>query len=334
MTEESALPITAVMLMAYGGPTSLDEVERFMCELTGREPSQEVLDRVKMRYLTIGGSSPLPEMVSGIAEELEKVLETKGRAMPVTVGFRYCPPRIGDTLRAMYEAGIRHVITVSMSPFESKITTEAYRAEVEAVLAGLPGMTVVEAPLLSTLPSYISLHAMALAVANEHIEPQSLTRSVYVMTAHSLPLDDAGEIDAYVAGLRGVADRVARTVMLPPGQEFSDAPDFAGIASYGAPSGERPWLIAYQSKGERGGDWLGPDLDDVIESAAKAGYTAVIVVPIGFAIDHMETMFDLDVVAAGKAFDLDMDWARADVPNADPRLIADMADMILRIAGS
>lgn len=320
---------TAVLLMAYGGPTSLDEVGQFMLELTGREPSDETLARVRMRYLTIGGASPLPEMAVEIATELEAKLAQKGRGLPVAVGFRYCCPRISETLKGMYDAGVREVVAVSLSPYASKTTTDAYRAEYLAALRELPEMTVLEAPLLYTLPAFVDLHAIALAVGVEHIDVSARSGLLYVMTAHSLPIADLTDPDPYVHGLRKVADRIAEVVMLGRGAEFADEPALPGISAYGNLTGERPWLIAYQSRGERPGEWLGPDLDDVIEAAAAAGRSAIVVVPIGFAVDHMETLYDLDVVAAGKAMELGMEWARSEVPNADDRFIDDIADVIV-----
>ena len=101
----------------------------------------------------------------------------------------------------------------------------------------------------------------------------------------------------------------------------------AGVDAFGGRNGDAPWLLAFQSKGRRGGAWLGPDLDDVIDAAGAAGYRALVVLPIGFALDHMETLYDLDVSSAERARDAGLLFARALAPN-------DAAPMIDALAAS
>jgi ferrochelatase len=97
-------------------------------------------------------------------------------------------------------------------------------------------------------------------------------------------------------------------------------------------TGARRWLVAYQSKGARGGEWLGPDVDDVIDGVVAEGHHGVLVVPLGFATDHMETLYDLDVVARRRARDAGIAFARSAVPNADPRLAASIAEAVMETA--
>ena len=65
--------------------------------------------------------------------------------------------------------------------------------------------------------------------------------------------------------------------------------------------------------------------NELIDAAATAGAPAIVAVPIGFMTDHMETLYDLDIVAAGKALDLDMEFVRAPVPNDDESVVAGLA---------
>jgi ferrochelatase len=93
------------------------------------------------------------------------------------------------------------------------------------------------------------------------------------------------------------------------------------VSAGGSLEGPVPWLHGYQSKGARPGAWLGPDLGNVIEVAAQAGYDALVVVPIGFAIDHMETLWDLDIAAAEQADGLGLRFIRTAVPNNDDSFV-------------
>ncbi len=331
MTASSRQGADAVLVLAYGGPTNIDEVEPFMCELMGTRPSEEVCERVRRRYLAIGGGSPLPAIVSEFAAALESSMVTTGAPIPVDVGFRYTAPRIADTLASMYENGVRRVVTVALSPFESKTTTQAYRSAVDAAVDDLPGMEIVEAPLLNEIPAFVEMHAGLLSVALTDLPEAVSGKALIVFSAHSLPVEDLQlPADPYVQGLHAACDRVAARIGLEPGAHCTVLPD---IDAYGSPSGVRRWLLAYQSKGQRGGEWLGPALEDVIDAAAAQGYTAVAVCPIGFATEHMETLYDLDIVAADRALGHDIEFVRSATPNTHQTLVLAVGDAVRSVLG-
>ena len=319
---------TAVLLTAFGAPGSMDQVQPFMCDLMGREPSDELVGRICKRYLAIGGGSPLPTVAAEIARMLEAALAEAGAPVPVVVGMRYSDPRIEDALAAMKEAGIERVVTLSLSPFESKVTHGAYREAIDKAVEVLGGMEVVEAPLISELPEYANFYAMSAATAISDM-PESES-AILVFSAHSLPESDLVEDDPYVQGLRGVADEVVTTLGLSPG-EVIDVPLLAGRPVFGSFEPPRAWLLAYQSKGDRPGAWLGPDLDEVVDVAVQSQTPGLVVVPIGFMTDHLETLYDIDIEAAGKAYDADLAFARAECPNADEDLLTAVAKELVPI---
>jgi ferrochelatase len=108
---------------------------------------------------------------------------------------------------------------------------------------------------------------------------------------------------------------------LADGACFRDDERLPGVSAFGSLEGPIGWLQGYQSKGARPGEWLGPDLADVMAVAAKNGYDAVVVAPIGFAIDHMETLWDLDIDARTQAEEQGLLFMRTRVPNGDQRFI-------------
>lgn len=310
----------AVLVMAYGGPDCLDAVGPFMCDLTGREPGPDMLARIQARYAAIGGKSPLPEIAHGFATALETQLAKEDLAVPVVVGFRYAPPKIGDVLEGLYAGGVRTVVGVSLSPFESKSTSTAYEGAVDEALGSLPGMRFAYAPAFGGMPVFATLCKRSLEHARARLEiadPLVLT----AFTAHSLPVADLETPERYISGLRAVADAIADGLGFHAGADFSAAQRLPGVATFGAPDSDRPWVLAYQSKGQRPGEWLGPDIAQVMEAAAGAGFEAVVVSPIGFATEHMETRYDLDVVETARAADLGLRFARGAAPNSDPELI-------------
>ncbi len=162
---------TGVLVTGYGGPDTLDAVGPFMKNLMGVEPSEELLQRVKRRYLAIGGSSPLTGIASDIASAIENSLDELGSPMPVAIGMAYWHPFIKDALGALKATGCDKVIAVSLSPFESKIAHGAYRAAIDEAAEEIGGVNVVEAPLVSELDEYASFFAGATAVALTDVEP-------------------------------------------------------------------------------------------------------------------------------------------------------------------
>src|SRR4030043_860658 len=121
----------AILLLAFGGPRSLDEVESFLTRLfRGRKPSPDQLERVKERYRLIGGCSPLSEITSDQAVALEKELNARGHAFRSYVGMRYCHPLIEETLKQIVRDGFKEVISLPMAPFQSRASTGAYIEEV------------------------------------------------------------------------------------------------------------------------------------------------------------------------------------------------------------
>ena len=320
------MPKVGVLITGFGGPDCLEAVGPFMCNLMGREPSDEMVARVCARYEAIGGSSPLVRIASELAEAVHDALAERGQDLPVEVGMRYWDPFVSDAVDRLVASDVTRIVLVTLSPIETQVTHGEYRTALDEALQEHPGVTTVEAPLLSELPAFVRLHAAAAAVALGEV---SAPDAAVVFSAHSLPQADADADDRYVHGLRAAADAVAASIGLPAGAEGTEA--LPGTVAYGTAGGEHPWLLAFQSKGVRGGEWLGPDTDGAIAATAASGRSGVVVVPLGFATDHMETLYDLDVVAAARAAEAGIAYSRSAVPNADPRLAAAIAESVLAL---
>jgi ferrochelatase len=311
---------TGVLVTGFGGPDSLDAVAPFMCNLMGREPSDELVERVCRRYLAIGGSSPLPEIAGSFAVKLATALAAEGTPCPVEVGMRYWDPFIEHALHRLREQGCERVVTVSLSPFESRVASEAYREAIHAAMTESGALEVIEAPLISELPEFVEFAASATAATITDLTPNE--GAIIAFTAHSLPLSDLVDDDPYIAGLEHAAQRVVERLGLEPGHEGAGEPMFEQFRAFGCASRPRAWYLVYQSKGERPGGWLGPDLDELVDACAESGVPALVVSPIGFVTDHMETLYDLDIVAADRALVSGIEFMRAPVPN-DHEIVVD-----------
>ncbi len=309
---------TGVLLTAFGGPDSLESVGPFMARFMGREPSPAIIASAQEKYRAIGGASPLPGVAAGIAASLERHLRARGHDVVVAAGMRYWEPSIDTALQGLQDAGAQRVVMVSLSAFESQVTCESFRMCALEAAQGLAISDVCEAPVLHRAPQYRDFFGHACAHALERVDA---VRPLVMMTAHSLPVADLVADDPYPGGLREVADAVAAIAGLAGGTDFSDDERLPGVGGFGSLDGPVPWLQGYQSKGARPGEWLGPDLGDVMVAAARAGHDAVVVVPIGFAIDHMETLWDLDLAAVGQAAELGLRFVRTAVPNNDDSFV-------------
>lgn len=292
---------TAVILIALGGPRSLDEVGPFMEAFMGRPAPPPVVAAVQERYQLIGGKSPLPELVKAQAAALEKELSDGYR---VYEGFRYSRPTVAEAYdRAMLE-GARRVVAVSMSPFATEVTTGAYKSACDALGSG------------DTCPLFIpSWHDNALFIEawQERIfhglkrYRETLRRhAAIIFTSHSIPLRYVQAGDPYRKQIEETAHTIAQRMALSR------------------------WYIAWQSKGARATEpWLEPAVETILDMiAAEKKGEFVLEVPLGFTCDHLETLYDIDVVHRKHAETLGLTFERAESLNVSPIFIKALADVV------
>jgi protoporphyrin/coproporphyrin ferrochelatase len=320
------MPRTGVLLLGFGGPDSIEAVEPFMCNLMGRQPSSELVQRICGNYEAIGGKSPLVDIANDIAERLSARLSQLGHDVPTRVGMRYWDPYIADSLRELAEQGCARVVTVSLSPFESKVASGQYRLAIAEALDGIGALEVVEAPLVSELPAFADFLSESTTIALSGLASEH--NALVAFTAHSLPMTDLEADDPYVAGLRRTASAIAERLGWGRGAEEAGEPLLPGFSAFGVVGPPQPWMLTYQSKGARPGAWLEPTLQDLIEAAKGTSVASLVVCPIGFVTDHMETLFDLDTIAAAQASDAGLAFVRAPVPNDDGLLVNALADAV------
>ncbi|MGE5174669.1 MAG: ferrochelatase [Betaproteobacteria bacterium] len=291
---------TAIILIALGGPRNLNEVGPFMAAFMGRPAPPPVVSAVIERYKLIGGKSPLPEIVKAQAAALEKEL---GNAYRVYESFRYSKPIVPESFDKAIKEGARRVIALSLSPFANEVTTGAYKSACEGLGSG------------ETCPRFIaSWHDNPLFIKawQEHVF-QGLKRFwtgrqkhvVVIFTSHSIPV-------RYITAGDPYKQQVEETVKL-----VVDSIDI------------RQWRVAWQSKGARTTEpWLEPEVEPTLDAIAKEGYEAVLEVPIGFTCDHMETLYDIDIVHRAHAKKLGLEFERAESLNTSPLFIKALADIV------
>ncbi|MFI5279702.1 MAG: ferrochelatase [Gemmatimonadales bacterium] len=292
----------AVLLLAYGGPDKLDDVAPYLQDVRGGRPTPPtVVEEVRERYAIIGGKSPLLDKTREQAAALRTALKDGWHA---DVGMRHWHPFIKDALGALAARGITRVVALPMAPHFSDMSVGAYRRACEAAPAvqqGAVQLAFIEG--WSTHPWFLRAVESNATAALKKLGAAAADVLV-LFTAHSLPEKILAAGDPYPEQLRASAEAVAERMCLPN------------------------WRVAYQSAGRTSEKWLGPEAGEVMTEAAASGAKNVLIVPIGFVCDHVEVLYDVDVVYKEKAQRLGIGFGRSASLNASPLLIEALADLV------
>ena len=326
---------TAIVLFNLGGPDDLASVEPFLVNLfSDREiielpfgaALQPVMARLiaKMRgpsvrrnYARIGGGSPQLRITREQASALEYHLNGALDSGPfrVFIAMRYSRPSSEDALEAIAAAGIRRIVTLTLFPHYSKATTGSSRNEFERAL-DKPAWRAMHFHVshidrYPDEPRYLDAMAESVAQAWKTIPADRRERTVVLFSAHGLPQKFIDEGDPYVAHIeatrRGILDRLS----IPNRQ-----------------------LLAYQS---RTGPvkWLGPGTEETLAELGHEGITDVLVVPLSFVSDHIETLYEVDLLFAEAARQAGITgYYRPAALNASPRFIDALAGLVLTHMGA
>jgi protoporphyrin/coproporphyrin ferrochelatase len=296
----------AVLLMAYGSPDRLDQVESYYTDIRrGSPPPPHLLEELVGRYRAIGGGSPLSRIMEEQRAAVAAELAARGTPLPVYAGMRHIAPRIGDIVRGMAADGVERFVAIAMAPQKSS-NAAGYRRAVEAALASIAetGGTPPQAVFVDSWhdqPRFISALAATTREALDRFPDPSRVRVMF--TAHSLPARVLADGDPYADELAATAALVARAL---------------GLELY---------EFSFQSAGRTGEPWLGPDILDEIRRLGAEGVTELVVRPVGFVADHLEVLYDIDIEAQGVAREAGVRLERARSMNTDPAFIAGLADV-------
>ena len=301
-----AQPYQAVLLIAFGGPTSLEEIRPFLARVTKGIPiPPQRLEEVVHHYEAVGGKSPLNEITFDQAQALRELLNAQGRPLPVYVGMRNSVPFFVDALKQMANDGIQNALGFILSSHRTEASWERYQKNIADARAeiggGAPDVTYCDG--WHNHPRFVQSWVELIAMACTKI-PDRHALTPLIFTAHSLPTAMAAR-SPYVEQLETSARLIAERI------------------------GRRHWQIAYQSRSGKPSDpWLEPDINTVIRQVAAQSHKEVLVAPIGFVCDHVEVLYDLDIEARKIAEALNVRFVRASCPNDHPAFVQMIADII------
>ncbi len=294
----------AVLLMAYGGPGSLDEVEPYLMDVRGGRPtSAQFVEEIKQRYAQIGAHSPIRELTEAQAVGVRQAL---GEQFAVYVGMRHWHPYIRDGVAKIVADGHRRAVGIVLAPHYSALSVGAYEKQLLEATAGR-----VETAMVHRWGDHpMFLDAVAGRVTRA-LDRFPSPRDVQVLfTAHSLP------------------ERILAT-----GDPYPDELG-ASAAAVALRSGLARWHFAFQSAGATPEPWLGPEAGALMTELARAGHRAFLIVPIGFVCDHVEILYDVDIVYQSLAQRLGVRLERTASLNDDPLLVGAVAQIARAAAGA
>ena len=295
----------ALLLVGHGTISDPSDVPEFLLRIRrGRPPSAELVQEIRRRYDYIGGS-PLLRVTESLAHALEGEL-----GLPVRVAMRFWKPLIEEVVRELIEERVHELCILPVAPFSVHI----YVAAVSDALAEMASRAdgAASPPIISAVPAYgedaslVSAHAMRIAPFLKSRVPET---TALVFSAHSLPVCAIAAGDPYQRDFEASARAIARSLGWPA-------------------------TIAYQSQGDGGGAWLGPTVADVLADALQSGKRDVVIAPIGFLADHVETLFDLDIEAKGVADSLGVGFTRVPALNDSPSLVRSLSEIARRAFGT
>lgn len=283
-------PPTGIVMLNLGGPETLDDVEPFLLKLfEDREiiqlPFQNILGpfiakrrvpKVRELYRHMGGGSPIKrwteEQGRGMCERLDR-LSPETTPHTFYVAFRYSAPFADDALAAMKRDGVKRAIAFTQYPHYSCATTgsslnDLWRAVERTGMQGAFDWSIIDR--WPTHPGFIESMTESVRAGLATWSDDERDDVVLLFSAHSLPLKVVNRGDPYPAEMGATVHEVLRRLSVP-----------------------NRHLLAYQS--EVGPvSWLGPSTERVIHNLAEKRHRNVLVIPIAFTSDHIETLSEID----------------------------------------
>ncbi len=291
-----------VLIMAYGGPDNIDEVEPYLLDVRGYRPTAPaIIHEVRERYKLIGGRSPILEQTQAQANGLQVALDVNGPEFKTFVGMRHWHPYIKDTLAQMQAAGIERAIGLAMAPHYSRLSIGAYFKKIEEAQSPIE---IARIERWHLLPGY--LDALTDRVSDALLKfPKDVRADVpIIFSAHSLPQRILEWHDPYPDELRATVEGVTQRL------------------------GSHPHEFAFQSAAISNEPWLGPDVGAALDRLAEEGCKHVLIAPIGFVVEHVEILYDIDVVFQQQAQKLGLHLERIQMLNDTPKLMTGLAGLV------
>ncbi|MEW6518494.1 MAG: ferrochelatase [Thermodesulfobacteriota bacterium] len=309
-----------VILLNLGGPERLADVQPFLYNLFSdrqiirlgpailQKPiawliAKRRAPKSQKAYALIGGGSPLKSLTLQQGGALEKELAKVGR-FKVDLAMRYWPPFARETLQKFADRNISRIIALTLYPHYSKATTGSSLDDLRRAAASFDGFFAIEeVAAWPDQPDYVQCLAGTIV---EGMRRFAAGEVQLVYSAHSLPVQFIEEGDPYLDDLQKTIGAVEK---------------ITGITGH----------LCFQS---RSGpvEWLSPSTPDMLKHLAGQGGRQVLMVPISFVSDHVETLYEIDIQYRELAEELGVVLKRTESLNVMPRFIAGLQELVVSAA--
>jgi len=318
-----------VLLLNLGGPDKLEDVRPFLYNLFSdpeiiRLPSPLLqaplawlistlrAKQSQQNYKKIGGGSPLRRITEEQAQALRSQLVQNGHDVQVYVGMRYWHPFTEEAIAQIKRDKIEELVILPLYPQFSISTTGSSFRLLDRIWQTDPELQKIK---YTVVPSWYEnsgyLQAMANLIATKLDQVKDPSQAYVFFSAHGVPvsyIEEAG--DPYQKEIEACAALIMQKLNRP-----------------------NPYKLAYQS---RVGpvEWLQPYTDVAIEELAAQGVKELVVVPISFVSEHIETLEEIDMEYREIAEHAGIEtFARVPAPDTDPTFIQALADVVLKALG-
>lgn len=314
-----------VLLLNLGGPDKLEDVRPFLYNLFSdpeiirlpfpwlQKPLAWLISSLRSKksqenYLAIGGGSPLRQVTEAQAAALEEKLKDKGEPAGIYIGMRYWHPFTEEAIARIKRDRIDDLVILPLYPQFSISTSGSSFRLLEKLWQEDPSLNRINYTVISSWyeqPSY--LQAMAQLIAQELDKFSHPDEVTIFFSAHGVPVsyvEEAG--DPYQKEIEECTDLIMQTLNRP-----------------------NPHVLAYQS---RVGpvEWLRPYTEDAIEELANEGVQNLLVVPISFVSEHIETLQEIDIEYREIAEEAGIhNFRRVPALNTHPVFIDALADLVV-----
>jgi ferrochelatase len=287
---------TVVLLVTFGGPCSIEDVPQFMRNLMGCEPPSHVAKQVADRYNQIGGCSPLPAITEEQANLLDAAMDSR---FIIRTAFRYSHPSIEERINECYDEQVERIVFFMMSPFYTSRTVGSYITTAEGYFGWLPYRP--ETVFIhSWYKEPLFIKCWVEKIRKEAYYPDD---AFYLFSAHSLP--EALLDEPYKSQIEETMETIAKELRL----------SLYGIG----------WQSVPRNVTE---PWIEPTVEAVIDEVARKKIRTVVQVPIGFTADHLETLYDIDIVHKNRAALRGLTHHRVSSLNTDPLFIETLKQVL------
>jgi ferrochelatase len=268
-----AFGMKAVVLAGFGGPEKKGDIRPFLeVVLRGRPVPPHRIDEVVGQYEQIGGRSPYNDLARSLASVLEE--RFRHQNVTVSVGMRNGPPTMADTLADLKRRGVTDVVAVVLAAYRSIPSWNYYLQTMAQAIHGVgKGLRVRFVSPYFKEERFVKAVSARVHEALDTIPTDLKKRARWIFTAHSVPVPWDNN-SGYSQQIRQLCERV--------------------VSGFG----QTDWHLTYQSRSGRPEDpWLEPDIGDFITQSKDIQGRGVLVIPVGFIMDHVEVLFDLDIKA-------------------------------------